>query len=414
MNALTCLILLSALYMSYAHLHGTTRYRPVKSHESKSILASSKSSTDLVLEIPVLLRKIEEDFLDRYDCFLLDQFGVLHDGTNPLPGAIEIVRKLTDKGKKVIVTSNTSQRVKAAKAKWTLLGFPPVSDFITSGEFAYFFLKRHYHGKKAIIFGWRSQAGPEEYLQGTGIEILPADRVEEADVLIFQGSETMGHQDISLRETGELDDDVVKVMQAAADRGIPAVCCNQDLKALWTSGEHYMPGMLEVAYRTRFGGETMFYGKPDPEFFAAAVDVAMASPKGSYNHFADDEDESISAEEKFGRYAERQDGLECYQPDTIRQRRRKLAMAGVKAVHVGDSLHHDINGAVNAGIDVIFVSKYGVHKRDLYKLKDEDGSGETGAGVYEIDPKDLLNGTCDLCDRLGVLRPSYIVEAFSQ
>ena len=99
MNALTCLILLSALYMSYAHLHGTTRYRPVKSHESKSILASSKSSTDLVLEIPVLLRKIEEDFLDRYDCFLLDQFGVLHDGTNPLPGAIEIVRKLTDKGK---------------------------------------------------------------------------------------------------------------------------------------------------------------------------------------------------------------------------------------------------------------------------------------------------------------------------
>ncbi len=397
--------------MNSAHIHEATRYRATAkarpSSQSRSALAAS--STDLMLEIPVLLRKIEESFLERYDCFLLDQFGVLHDGTNPLPGAIEIVQRLTDKGKKVVITSNTSQRAHTAKAKWKKLGFPPVSDFITSGEFAYYYLNKRYHGKKAIIFGWRSQAGPQEYLQGTDIEILSSDRVDEADVLIFQGSETMGLQDISLRETGELDDDVVKVMQAAAERGIPAVCCNQDLKALWTSGEHYMPGMLEVAYRTQFGGKTIFYGKPDVEFFAAAVDVAISSPDGTYDHF---HAESESEEKKFGRYAERKDNLECHTPETIRQRRRKLAMSSVKAVHVGDSLHHDVHGAVNAGLDVIFVSKHGVHKKDLYTLK-EGIEGGTAAGVQDLDPQDLLNGTCDLCDRLGMLRPSYIVEAFS-
>ena len=223
----------------------------------------------------------------------------------------------------------------------------------------------------------------------------------------------MGNRDISLRETGKLDDDVVKVLQAAAEKGIPAVCCNQDLKALWTSGEHYMPGTLEVAYRTHFGGKTIFFGKPDVEFFAAAVDLAMASPEGKHDHPSPESEESSSAAAKFEGYAERKDGLECYRPETIRERRRKLSMAGVRAVHVGDSLQHDVNGAVNAGIDVIFVSKYGVHKKDLYTLKDGDKVGGTNTEVHELDPQDLLNGTCDLCDRLGVLRPSYIVETFS-
>ena len=44
-----------------------------------------------------------------------------------------------------------------------------------------------------------------------------------------------------------------------------------------------MPGTLEVAPGTHFGGKTIFFGKPDVEFFAAAVDVAMASPEGKYD-----------------------------------------------------------------------------------------------------------------------------------
>ena len=142
MCALTCLLILGALYVSSAHLHRNTRRHLAKSHEIITPLTPITRSTDLVLEIPVLLSKIEDFLLDRYDCFLLDQFGVLHDGTNPLPGAIEIVNLLIKKGKRVVVTSNTSQRAKTAKTKWNKLGFPPVSDFITSGEFAYQYLKK--------------------------------------------------------------------------------------------------------------------------------------------------------------------------------------------------------------------------------------------------------------------------------
>ena len=75
----------------------------------------------------------------------------------------------------------------------------------------------------------------------------------------------------------------------------------------------------------------------------------------------------------------------------------------VKAIHVGDSLEHDVHGASNAGLDVIFVTKHGVHKKDLHKEEDAD----------EIKRKiDLLNNVCELCKREKRHPPSHIVESF--
>ena len=383
-------------------------------------MTASSSSRELMLEIPVLLRKLEPQLIGRYDFFLLDQFGVLHDGTNPLPGAIEMVNMLRESGKKVVVTSNSSQRVNVAKRRWLELGFPPVSDFITSGEFAWHYLNMNYRGKKAIIFGWRSQLGVEEYLKGTDIEILSPQRVDEADVLIFQGSETMGYQDISLKYTGQLDDEVVDVMTRAAEKGLLGVCANQDKKACWAREEYYMPGMLEEAYRVRFGGETVFYGKPDYEFFTAAVsdrkigqDLKISASKstksGNCEEFLRDlSDKELEA--KFGHYDDLRDDLDA------QQRRRKWASEMVKAVHVGDSLQHDVEGAINAGLDVIFVTKHGVHRNDIYTLRDEqaENAGGTAADVEETEPHLLLTGVCQLCDSLNVARPTFILEAFCQ
>ena len=42
---------------------------------------------------------------------LLDQFGVLHDGQKPYPGAIEAVTALADSGRSVLIISNSSRRM---------------------------------------------------------------------------------------------------------------------------------------------------------------------------------------------------------------------------------------------------------------------------------------------------------------
>lgn len=45
-----------------------------------------------------------------YKGVFLDQFGVLHDGTTPYPGAIEGVEYLADRGMKLLIISNSSRR----------------------------------------------------------------------------------------------------------------------------------------------------------------------------------------------------------------------------------------------------------------------------------------------------------------
>lgn len=47
---------------------------------------------------------------ERYAGFILDQYGVLHNGTAALPGAEECFSSLHDAGKKMALLSNSSQR----------------------------------------------------------------------------------------------------------------------------------------------------------------------------------------------------------------------------------------------------------------------------------------------------------------
>jgi hypothetical protein len=45
-----------------------------------------------------------------YKGVFLDQFGVLHDGTTPYPGAIKGVEYLAERGMKLLIISNSSRR----------------------------------------------------------------------------------------------------------------------------------------------------------------------------------------------------------------------------------------------------------------------------------------------------------------
>jgi ribonucleotide monophosphatase NagD (HAD superfamily) len=53
---------------------------------------------------------------------------------------------------------------------------------------------------------------------------------------------------ISLYKDGNADDTLLKTLQIAASRGIPAVCANLDLVAVVPSGIAHMPGVLKSLY----------------------------------------------------------------------------------------------------------------------------------------------------------------------
>ena len=95
--------------------------------------------------------------VDKYDAFLLDQFGVLHDGSNALPGAVDCFARLIAAGKKCVVLSNTSRRGGAGAGKLKAMGFAAdaLSGFVASGELAFQYMLSEWRGKKALWLNLR-------------------------------------------------------------------------------------------------------------------------------------------------------------------------------------------------------------------------------------------------------------------
>ena len=50
------------------------------------------------------------EILENYDTFLLDMWGVMHNGSEPYAGVLDAVKELKALGKKLIILSNSSKR----------------------------------------------------------------------------------------------------------------------------------------------------------------------------------------------------------------------------------------------------------------------------------------------------------------
>jgi ribonucleotide monophosphatase NagD (HAD superfamily) len=80
-----------------------------------------------------------DDLVARYDVFPVVQFGVLHDGRTPHPGAAADMKRLKAIGKKAVVISKSGKRSASNVLRLTAIGIP-ADDYIsmiTSGAVAW-------------------------------------------------------------------------------------------------------------------------------------------------------------------------------------------------------------------------------------------------------------------------------------
>ena len=267
-----------------------------------------------------------EEIASKYDGFILDQFGVMHNGSESLPGSVECLRRLAAMGKKLIILSNTSSPSETALAKLPKLGFDPdcFVGAVTSGEEAGLFIKETYGSgngdnatKKAIWFTWENPTVPVAFLSKCG-NIEATTKVEEADFIITHGCEVLRSKDgsastnVSLGSFMDREDFSIidPILEKCSQRGIPMVCANPDL-IMKKPGNvvAHMPGKIAQKYQA-MGGTCRYFGKPHAEHFKACL--------------------------------------------------RDLGLDPSRVAHVGDSLHHDIAGANDAGIASVFITG-GIH-----------------------------------------------------
>ncbi len=77
-----------------------------------------------------------------HDVFFVDQFGVLHDGHRPYPGAPEALAALKAAGRRIVILSNSGRTGGYNAVRLAELGFPKAhyDHVVTSGDVAFAWL----------------------------------------------------------------------------------------------------------------------------------------------------------------------------------------------------------------------------------------------------------------------------------
>ena len=104
-------------------------------HSSSTKARNSQSDVDGTMDAPSGMDSLSKS----YDSFIIDQWGVLHDGKKPYPGVTECLQKLKDDGKNLILLSNSSKRKANAVKGLDKVGIKSslFDEIVTSGEIAW-------------------------------------------------------------------------------------------------------------------------------------------------------------------------------------------------------------------------------------------------------------------------------------
>lgn len=357
--------------------------------EEEKVLYSSSSTSSFKI-----LSSFSE-IINDYDGFILDQFGVIHNGAHALDGAIDLVTELattpmstagtaasgTNKksetsvedsnNKKIVILSNSSVPSSATMKKLERLGFQQnhFAAAITSGQEAGKFVKEHYQGKKALFMTWKSAKSSTStstpspakiFLELCGDIQIVLDP-NEADFILLNGVDVIrgpdGNDDknddneISLGSfhVDENFEKIDPILKLCASRDVPMICANPDfimVKPDETIG--HMPGKIAQRYQDTFHATTCHrFGKPYVEHFHACLHALGIVPTTA-NDDEDDNEESHTP----------------HHPSRQHQHQHERRRPRPRVVHVGDSLHHDIAGANATGIDSVFVAN-GIHRQEL-------------------------------------------------
>lgn len=199
------------------------------------------------------------EIADRYDAFILDLWGCLHDGIVVYPAALEALRRLKAAGKRAIVLSNAPRRAREVAARIAEMGITPdLYEFLhTSGEETWRELVQNEiaelrgRGRKLYpLMAARDRAMLE------GIDVQLVDDPASADFMLITGTET-GKEELASFDP---------LLAPAAKRGVPMVCANPDLVVHRGGVEEICAGSVAQRYE-RMGGPVVWFGKPYPAVY---------------------------------------------------------------------------------------------------------------------------------------------------
>jgi len=265
----------------------------------------------------------------RYDGFVLDLWGVIHDGINAFPYAVDCLRALRASGKRTLLLSNVPRPNTAVQAMMRRMGIADdlYTHLLTSGEAV----------RQALIDPpdlWWAELGRRVFHLGPERDLpildgLPLDPVEapsQANFVLNTGPDDHRNpSDIQEFET---------VLQDCARHHLPMICANPDLEVIRGGLRVLCAGALALRYQT-LGGDVRSLGKPDPAIYQPVLE--------------------------------------------------RLNLPPARVLAVGDALRTDVAGAAGVDLDACWVLG-GLHAASLVR---PDGDFDTAKAEAEAQGADL-------------------------
>lgn len=226
------------------------------------------------------------EIADRYSLFLVDLWGVMHDGVQCYPDALACLAELKRMKKNIALLSNAPRRVSDVIARSQALGLDPslYDAAFSSGEATWRYLQNAPLGKKAFpIMTDKDLSLIEE------TPILLTDRLSDANFILCSGPEA---QQSSLAYWRD-------ILEEAKERHLPLLCANPDLIVLRGGKEEICAGTIAQYYETQ-GGKVIYHGKPFPDIYREIIRQFSKDDKQSWLAFGDSFRTDVSGAIKAG------------------------------------------------------------------------------------------------------------------
>lgn len=215
-------------------------------------------------KLPGLLGGLSE-LADQVDGFVLDLWGVMHDGVQPYPGAVDCLREFQKAGKKAVFLSNAPRRKQAVIDHLDHLGVPSdlYHDVVSSGEAAWRAMRDRTDDFVASLGSDCYHIGPDRDLTMLEGDFLKAvEKPSDASFGLITGA----------YNSTDLATDYDDRLKAMLDAGLPAVCANPDLEVIRGGKREICAGAIAARYE-QLGGTVRYYGKPHANVLDEAVEI---------------------------------------------------------------------------------------------------------------------------------------------
>ena len=193
---------------------------------------------------------------DNYELFIIDLWGVVHNGIELHKNAINTLSKITEAKKNYILLTNAPRPNKTVKIFLEDLGMHKSmsENVFTSGEAALGYLKKNYTGQKFYHIG-----PPRDFDLFNDFKNKKTEDLNKSDYLLCTGLYDQHDQDLNYYK---------ELLKNFTSKKM--VCTNPDLIVNRGKKREYCAGSVAMIFE-KIGGEVIYFGKPYPEVYNQAI-----------------------------------------------------------------------------------------------------------------------------------------------